>query len=48
MHPFLPGFTLLLGWVIGFLCCWKMQRDHRKITDEALQPVPVRDRSSIG
>lgn len=35
MHPFLPAITLVIGWVIGFLCCWRMQLDYRRITDEA-------------
>jgi len=29
MHPFLPAVTLVIGWVVGFLCCWKMQKDHK-------------------
>lgn len=41
MHPFLPAVTLLIGWVFGFFCCWKMQVDHRKITDAALARAKV-------
>ena len=31
----LAGFAFLLGWVVGFLCCWKMQIDYERIKKNA-------------
>ena len=37
IEGFIAGLVVLLSWLCGFFCCWKMQVDHERIKRKYLR-----------